>query len=265
MFVCSLLPWVIAASSHNSVNVTTSGTDMSVYLSVCLSVCLYVCFLPWVIAASSRNSVNVTTSGIFQTLCRNFFLRTLHISPCVLLVIPANKEARNRIINLHQPPSTHVCDTTQTCQWGMLSEHLKMGFSNHSNLHYFMNIFTYHCHTTFPSKARDDLKSYCLATLKDKLSSNNNGHSNWYEYLHISQWQKNKMALNLISCQIMINWCVHIWWFMCQSLSRIINGGFARSGTHLYVHDFAPLLGFLFARCSIEKNYKTCSYLWFTL
>ena len=35
------------------------------------------------------------------------------------------------------------------------------------------------------------------------------------------------------------------------------NRGFARRVTHLYAHDFAPLLGFLFVWRGMEKNNKT--------
>ena len=45
----------------------------------------------------------------------------------------------------------------------------------------------------------------------------------------------------------------------------IFNRGFARRGTHLYAHDFARLLGFLFVLRGMEKNNKTRCYEGFTL
>ena len=42
------------------------------------------------------------------------------------------------------------------------------------------------------------------------------------------------------------------------------NRGFAWRGTQLYAHDFAPLLGFLFVWCSIEKDNKKCLNFSFT-
>ena len=44
---------------------------------------------------------------------------------------------------------------------------------------------------------------------------------------------------------------------ICISLELFVdenNTGFAQHGTHLYVHDFAPLFGFLFVWRGIEKK-----------
>ena len=61
-------------------------------------------------------------------------------------------------------------------------------------------------------------------------------------------------------------------WLRCLKLCHIrevcssilFNRGFAQCGTHLYAHDFALHLGFLFVQRGMEKNNKTCCSLGLT-